>query len=224
MQYLSKEFIHFFQGLEKNNHKEWFGIHKKEYEQYVKQPFQQLVADLIDALPALDPDIRMHPKDAIFRINRDIRFSKDKTPYNLMVKAGFAKGGRKSSYAGYYLAIAADKMHVGGGLYALGKDELTKIRTHIAMHMDEFMKLIENKYFVDTFGHVKGEQIKRIPAEFQEAFGRTSLIANKQFYYMADYEDQRIITGDGLLSFILEHYQKITPINRFLKEAIDERM
>ena len=137
MNHFKQDFIDFFTQLEANNSKEWFDENRKTYEKAVKKPFKQLIQRLIDHLPELDPQIQMAPKDAIFRINRDIRFSKDKTPYNTIVKAGFARGGRKSSYAGYYLGISATQIHVGGGVYMLDAANLKKIRQHIAAYPEE---------------------------------------------------------------------------------------
>lgn len=222
MNYFTDAYVQFFTDLEKNNHKEWFQANKKVYENEVKKPFQQLVADLIVELQNIDPDIKMEPKNAIFRINRDIRFSKDKTPYNTLMKAGFAKGGRKSPYAGYYLGLSAEGLHVGGGMFMLKPDELKPIRQHIANNNDVFLKLINDSKFKNAFGDVKGERIKRIPTDFVEAHEKNPYIANKQFYYMADPTDQKIISSDKLLPEIVKHFQLITPLNQFLKKALDQ--
>jgi len=219
MAYFNKAYSNFFKELSANNNKEWFDDNRKIYENEVKDPFKRLVQDIIDQIPALDQDIAMAPKDAIFRINRDIRFSKDKTPYNTVMKAGFAKGGRKSSYAGYYLGIDADHIHVGGGVFGVEKEALSQIRDHIASNTDQFIKLTSGKDFLNNFGKVMGEQIKRIPPAYQEAHGKTTLIANKQFYYMAKL-DAKLIQSDELLGIVMEHFGMITPLNQFLKEGI----
>ncbi len=219
MAYFTQAYTDFFKGLSKNNNKDWFDEHRKTYEKEVKDTFKQLVQDIIDQIPALDQDIAMAPKDAIFRINRDIRFSKDKTPYNTIMKAGFAKGGRKSSYAGYYLGIDAEHIHVGGGVFGVEKEPLGQIRDHIAANTNQLIGLTTDQVFLDKFGKVMGEQIKRIPPAYQEAHTKTSLIANKQFYYMAKL-DANLIKSDQLLDTVMEHFGLITPLNQFLKEGI----
>lgn len=220
MAYFTQAYIDFFKGLSENNNKDWFDEHRKIYEKEVKDTFKHLVQAIIDEIPSLDQDIAMATKDAVFRINRDIRFSKDKTPYNTIMKAGFARGGRRSSYAGYYLGIDADHVHVGGGVFGVEKEPLEKIRNEIAAHPEEFLKLVQNDTFVSQFGGVMGEKIKRIPKEFQEVHEKVPLIANKQFYYMAKLDANELVTSDKLLSTIMEYFKMITPINRFLKEAI----
>ncbi len=221
MNYFTDAYVQFFTDLEKNNHKDWFHANKKVYEKEVKEPFNQLVGDLITEIRNLDPDIQMEPKDAIFRINKDIRFSKDKSPYNTMMKAGFAKNGRKSPYAGYYLGLSTNGLHVGGGMFMLKPDELKKVREHIANNTDEFLKLINQKEFKTVFPELKGEQIKRIPTEFQEVHEKTPYIANKQYYYMADLGQQKIISSDKLFPEIVKHFKLITPLNKFFKKALD---
>ncbi len=187
----------------------------------MKEAFAQLVTDLLLEIPELDNDITMAPKDAIFRINKDIRFSKDKTPYNTIVKAGFAKGGRKSSYAGFYLGIDADHIHLGGGVYSLPTPDLKKLRMHIASNSEEIEKLAKEKEFVDVYGKIQGETITRIPTEFKAAFEITPLIANKQFYYMTKYATLEHLDNKNLKNFILDHFKIILPLNQYLKSAFD---
>ena len=95
MAYFDTDYLEFFKELAGNNHKEWFDIHRKRYEQSVKIPMQVFVKDLILALKRIDKEIQIEPKDAIFRINRDIRFSKDKSPYKLQSSAIISKYGKK---------------------------------------------------------------------------------------------------------------------------------
>lgn len=220
MIYFNQAYIDFFKSLHANNNKEWFDENRKIYEKEVKKTFQKLVQDIINEIPSLDQDIAMVSKDAIFRINRDIRFSKDKTPYNTIMKAGFARGGRKSSYAGYYLGIDAEYIHVGGGVFGVEKESLGKIRDHIVSNTEEFIEMSTDKTFLSKFGGVMGEQIKRIPLVYQEAHGKTSLIANKQFYYMTKLDVKELLQSDDLFNTIMEHFRLITPLNQFLKEGI----
>lgn len=95
MAYFDENFLKFFKSLNKNNHKEWFDKNKSTYEASVKKPFEKLVADLIFKMQKLHPGFQCEVKDAVFRINRDIRFSKDKTPYKTNVSAVICHGGRK---------------------------------------------------------------------------------------------------------------------------------
>jgi len=98
MSYFTKDFIKFLKGLNKNNEREWFHANKKDYVTHVKDPFKAFVQLIIDKMQKVDPTVVITPKDAIFRINRDIRFSKDKTPYKTNVSAAISAGGRKDLF------------------------------------------------------------------------------------------------------------------------------
>lgn len=220
MPYFSQEYCDFFDGLEENNHRDWFHSNKKVYEKHVKGTFEFLLNDLLPRLKSLDSDINMSPKDGIFRINRDVRFSKDKTPYNTIMKAGFAKNGRKSSFAGYYLGISSSKIHVGGGAFMLPSEDLSKIRHHICNHSDEFQALVSNDSFTSKFGAIQGEKIKRIPAEFKDTFTKIPEVANKQFYYMTEIPVSPTLFADNIIDQLIEHFELITPLNQYLKTPL----
>src|SRR5689334_10215404 len=130
--YFTKEFLDFFNKLEKNNNKEWFDRNKPTYENAVKNPFKKLVEDLIEQIRKHDKDLSTDAKESIFRINRDIRFSKDKTPYKTNVSANISKLGKRSpDHPGFYIQLGADMLMIGGGAYAPDKDQLKKIRDEI---------------------------------------------------------------------------------------------
>ncbi|MEM7659623.1 MAG: DUF2461 domain-containing protein [Bacteroidota bacterium] len=218
--YFTPDYASFFQELDQNNHKTWFDEHRKRYEQSVRKPFLKLVADLQDALLELDPLLDQDPKKALFRINRDIRFSKDKTPYHTLMKATLARGGRKSRYAGYFLGIGANLIHVGGGLLGIEKKDLHSIRQAIAHQPQDFQKLIEEKRLVDTYSQLNGERNTRIPKEFQAAAEQTPFVANKQFYVMATFPVHQHLYREDLLAFLVDQAKKVTPLNRFLQQAV----
>lgn len=220
MPYFTQNYCDFFENLDKNNHRDWFLANKKTYEKHVKGAFEGLLHDLLPRLKSLDTDISMSPKEGLFRINRDVRFSKDKTPYNTIMKAGFAKNGRKSSFAGYYLGISSSTIHVGGGAFMLPKEDLNTIRQHILVNADAFKDLISENSFKSHFGTVKGEKIKRIPLEFKDTFEKVPEVANKQFYYMAEIPVASILFDDSLIERLIEHFELITPLNKFLKAPL----
>jgi len=220
MKYFSQEFIRFFHELERNNSKDWFDNNRKTYETQVKEPFSRFVSELIIAISQFDDSINKDPKNAIFRINRDIRFSKDKTPYNTEVKAAFVKDGRKSRYPGYYLAIGADKIYVGGGLYGIEKDDLIAIRSHIAKNTTEFNSLLTDKNFKAHYGEILGEQNKRIPIEYKELAIKLPVIANKQFYYMAELKASDFLAQENLPETIIHHFKVGHKLNAFLSQVM----
>lgn len=221
MTYFSSDFIAFFEELSANNHKAWFDQNRKRYQETVKKPFESFINEMILRLQENEPDLQLTAREAIFRINRDIRFSKDKAPYKTHVGAGMAKGGRKSSYPGYYLELSPKRMMVGGGVYFLEKEDLQKIRSEIAYATDEFTALVEDKNFKKCFGEVKGERNKVVPAEFKETMQKQPLIANKHYYYMTTLEPSHITNGN-LPDLLMDYYRVGYPLNNFFKKAIEE--
>ena len=220
MGYFSEKFFSFFEELSLNNNKDWFHAHKKTYEDFIKKPFEQLVEELIDMIREEEPDLDIEPKDAIFRINRDIRFSKDKTPYKTHVGASIKKGGKKSPNSpGFYIHLSSDSAMVGGGVYGLETKDLYRIRKHIAQSLNEFSKVLEDKNFRKKYGSLKGEKNQRIPKEFQEALKKQPLIANKHFLYTTKLDPEIILEPD-LPDQLMDYYRAGKHINDFFQTAL----
>ncbi len=219
MAYFSKEFLHFIQDLSANNNRDWFNANKKRYEDYVKKPFEAFIEVMIDKMQKLDRNVLITPKDAIFRIYRDIRFSKDKTPYKTYVSAIVSRGGRKNKLSpGLYIQLSAEDVRVYGGAHELDKQELQNVRAAIASNLDEFNALINDKKFKSKFGEILGEKNKRLPKEFQEIAVKQPLITNKQFYYFAKF-DPEIILDPKLPEIMMDHFKVAQPLGNFLWEA-----
>lgn len=221
MVYLTKEFVAFFEDLARNNNRDWFHANKKRYENTVKKPFQNFVGALIEAFKAVEPDTSITNKEAIFRIHRDIRFSKDKTPYKLHASATISTTHKKdfTNPNGIYVEITPEHIRQYSGVYGPDKEMLLKIRRAIAAQPDKFARLIENKYFKKTFSTIQGEQHKRIPKEFKAAHAQQPLIANKQFYYYSTL-DINMIDSDDLIDQLIAHYKVARPVNEFFAEAL----
>lgn len=222
MKYFTQEYLDFFKDLSENNHKEWFHDNKKCYENNVKKPFLNFVIALIEEISKIDNDINQDAKKCISRINRDIRFSKDKTLYNLHLNAHITKGNPKNNP---YPIIA---IHFGGleagimsGHFMPSKERLLSIRNQINDNPKTFSKLYSDKRFVKSFGKIEGEANKRIPIEFQETFKTEPLIANKQFYYMSEQKPD-FITKNDLMSTIIAHWKCAKPLNEFITKAIKQ--
>ncbi len=220
MQYFTKDFIDFFKELAKNNHKDWFHANKKRYETSVKKPFEVFVGKMITEIQQWDPDLQVEPKNCMLRINRDIRFSKDKSPYNLHYTAFISKVGRKDkSIPGFFLRFSPEMIGIMGGCFGPSKEQLEKIRARISEDPTSFRKLIENKDFIQKFGGIKGETMKRIPKEWQEAHAKEPLIANKQFYFVAE-ETPDLIISASLVDHLMEYWKIMQPVNKYLTKAI----
>ncbi|MFH5832452.1 DUF2461 domain-containing protein [Halalkalibaculum sp. DA3122] len=216
---IKKEYVAFFSELEKNNNREWFHQHKQEYEQHVKKPFAELVECLVPEVEKFEPGIPTDPAKLIFRINRDLRFTKDKTPYNTLMKAGFALGGKKSILPGYYLGIDKAMIHVGGGLFNLDRPTIARVRRLIANESEKFADIVTGASFLETYKELKGEQAQRVNGSLKEALQKTPYVANKQFYGMTDIPLEDYLDSEELPATILSYFTKIRPLNEFLKKA-----
>ncbi|WP_026838633.1 DUF2461 domain-containing protein [Gillisia sp. JM1] len=222
MTYFTEDFSQFFMDLAGNNNTEWFHANKPRYEKSVKEPFEIFIGKVIEEISKLDPEYQITPKECIFRLHRDVRFSKDKSSYKLFSSAVISPKGRKDkSLPGLYLRLSPEDIGIMGGCYNPSTLQLQQIRTAISADPKAFRALIENEDFKERFGEIKGDVNKRIPKEFQEAFKVEPLIANKQFYYGITLPPE-IITHKNLDTLVLDHWKTMQPLNDFLTEAITE--
>ena len=138
MKYFEPDYLEFFKELAANNNKEWFDANRKRYETIVRDPFKNFIAELLNRLSELDPELDIEPKDVIFRINRDIRFSKDKTPYKTNNSAVISPEGRKNkNHPGIYIEFGPEKMAFYGGIYMPSPTEVLRVRTYMSQNLKE---------------------------------------------------------------------------------------
>lgn len=221
MAIFTPDFVQFFQELAQNNQRDWFHEHKKRYQQSVKTPFETLVSQLIISIQAYDPDLQITARDAILRINRDIRFSADKTPYNTYVTAFISRTGRKDkSIPGFFIRLSPEMLGVMAGAYGPDKQQLEKIRTAILDHPDQWTSIVEAPDFQQHFQSIRGEQHKRVPAPFKERLEDYPILANKQFYALAELPPEKISRED-LVDLLMTYWKAARPLNQFLLEAIN---
>ena len=220
MSHIKQDFLNYFRDLTKNNNKEWFHENKKRYEQAVKKPFEDFITNLIETLQEVEGQIPHSAKDGIMRINRDIRFSKDKTPYKTHMAAIIsAHGKRNMRLPGMYIQISLEDLRIYSGCHILEKDDLQKVRSYIKDHLEEFDKLINDKKFKEVFGEVHGEKNKRLPPEFVQVLEKQPLIANKGFYYFKKYDPESILKDD-CIETLVKDYKVGYPMGQFLTKAI----
>jgi uncharacterized protein (TIGR02453 family) len=219
MSYFSPSFIQFFNDLSKNNDTGWFNENRKIYEKEVKKPFADFTAEMISRIQKYEPDVQIKPSDAIMRINNDIRFSKDKTPYKTHVAANISRYGKKDkSYPGFYFQLSNNKIEIYGGAYMIEPATLQNIRNYIAENLADFKSAYSDKNFKEKFGEIEGEKQKRIPPEFKEIAEKEPLILNKQFYYNAELKPD-LLLKDELPDVLMEYYMAGKKVNDFLKTA-----
>jgi uncharacterized protein (TIGR02453 family) len=174
--------LKFLRQLEKNNNREWFQEHKRDYEAHVKAPMHELVMALGEDLEKFADGFQTDPKKAIYRIYRDVRFSNDKRPYKTHVAASFfPKAIEKHAGAGYYFHISPKEIFVGGGVYMPGPKELYAIRKQLSKDAASYRKVTGSPAFKRLFGEVHGERLKRPPKGFSADDPALDLLLGKQF-------------------------------------------
>src|SRR5438034_5193188 len=145
--------LQFLHSLKRNNNREWFQSHKSIYEQYVKQPMTELIAALAQEFQKFAPEMLASPKVSAYRIYRDTRFTKDKSPYKTHVAAVFPRSGLgKHEGAGFYLHVAPTELLIGGGLYMPLPEDLTAIRSHIAENAETITGIMQGSQFFRMLG------------------------------------------------------------------------
>lgn len=217
---LTQNTLAFLRDLSKNNNRDWFNAHKDRYIQTVKEPFEAFIQTLVAEMQAFEPTLDLKPKEAIFRIYRDTRFSKDKSPYKNNIGALISTKGRKhKEHPGYYFHLEGGRLMLGGGAYFLPTDKLLQVRRFIAQHSAEFRKVISAKAFRDKFGEVKGEQHKRLPKEFAAIQEEIPEIANKQFYFMTELPPEEALEQKGVKT-VASYYKAGKAFNEFFARAM----
>lgn len=143
--------IDFLKDLKENNNKEWFEKNKARYE-LVKKSYYEFTAEILAAMKKLDPSLDvLEVKNCVFRINKDVRFSKDKSPYKTALGIILTPYGKKMQLAGYYIHLEDGQCFTGGGLYMPPNDMVKKVRNEITTFPDEFLSIVKSKNFVKTY-------------------------------------------------------------------------
>ncbi len=221
MAFFTPDFLQFFIDLAPNNHKDWFDLNRKRYENSVKEPFKNFVQHMIAEIAKTDSNFKdLEAKDCIFRINRDIRFSKDKTPYKMNVSAVVAPEGKKSKAVnGIYFEFGPEHVRVYGGIYEIEKDDLLTVREGIANDIKGFQTAYTNPNFKKVFGTILGEKNKVIPKELKEAAEKEPLIFNKQWYFYAEFDAETVL-DPKLDKLLLDCFDAGKPVENYFSKLI----
>ncbi len=213
----TEDYFEFFIGLTLNNSKAWFDDNRTVYEKVVRPQFVSFSEQLQAKLALINPKFaQCDIRKSIFRVNRDIRFSKDKTPYKTNMSVIFSPYGSKNMKAGgLYVEIGPENCAFYSGHYLPEKDELTFIRTQIAANPQLFEEIINEKSFKKFFDHIRGEEAKRIPAPFMVMSKDVPHLLKKQFYIMHAFEPERAL-GSDFLDFAIDAYKAALPYNTFI--------
>jgi uncharacterized protein (TIGR02453 family) len=216
--------IKFLKDLKKNNNKPWFDAHRKQYES-AKENFSAFIQTLIDKHGLKDATIKeQEAKKCLFRINRDIRFSKDKTPYKSNLGASINRDGKKSVFAGYYFHFEPGASFVGGGIWQPQPPEMKKIRQEIDYCYDEFKGIVGGKKFKSVYGDLhKGDDVSlsRVPQGFEADNPAAAYLKLKSWIAMREIKDADISSKE-LVKKSLEAFETLKPLIEFINRTLQD--
>src|SRR5581483_11322518 len=209
----------FLGDLEKNNNKAWFDANRARYEQ-ARAHFEEFVQLLIAEINTFDDLGALSAKECIFRINRDIRFSKDKSPYKTNFGALISPGGKKSSRQGYYMHLAPhNQSFVAGGLYMPSSEQLTKFRQAIDRDAAPFKKIIRAKNFVQSFGPLEGANLATAPKGYAQDHPEIELLRLKEVTIGGRLSDQEILAPD-VVQHTARLFKTMKPFLKYLDSVL----
>lgn len=215
--------LSFLKGLKKNNDKSWFDENRSAYEA-ARKDVEQFVQAIIDAHAKKDPGIaELEAKKCMFRINRDVRFSKDKSPYKTNFGASINEGGKKALAGGYYIHIEPGNSFAGGGIYMPMPPELKKVRQEIDYNAEEFEKIVKSKAFVSTFGGLsdsEGMKLSRVPQGFDKDSPAADYLVYKSYVAMMPLTDKEL-SDPAISKKILKAFEILQPLLTFIKRSLE---
>lgn len=212
---LSKNTLDFLSDLVENNNRDWFQENRKRYET-AKADFTKLVEKLLHEINPIEDLGNTQPKDCIFRINRDIRFAKDKRPYKRNFSAAFGPGGRHSGRVDYYLHIQpGNESFLGAGMWSPTATQLAKYRQEVDYNAAELKKIIEAEEFRGYFPEIHGESIKTTPKGFSKDHPEIELLRRKELFFSHRFTDKEVLS-DNFISGIMRGVILIKPYCDFL--------
>ncbi len=219
-----KEGMAFLRALRKNNDREWFTPRKATFEATVRQPMIELVGAIHREMLRFAPQYVGEPAKCVYRIYRDTRFSKDKTPYKTYASALFLRNGfdKYAGGAAYYFAVSPENIEVAGGVYTPDRDVLLTVRQHIAENHKQFRATFEAQRVKKLLGELQGDSLSRVPKGFDPEHPAADLIRRKQ--YLLDTElDPKLATTPKLLGELVTRIEAMTPFIEFLNRPLIAR-
>jgi len=219
---INNELFDFFSDLKKNNNRDWFQANKDRYENDVKDPLLTFIAAFAERTPEISSSIMAIPRvqgGSLFRIYRDVRFSKDKTPYKTGAGLHFRhKRGKDVHSPGYYLHLEPGEVFAGCGIWKPNTETVTKIRTKIANHPDQWLNIIQDNKFQKTFT-IGGDSLKRPPKGFDPDHPLIEDLKRKD-YLASIVLNEQIVGEPDFLDYYVELCKTAAPFMEFLTTAV----
>lgn len=220
---LTQDSLQFLDDLKANNNRDWFIANKKRYDIF-KADYHQMVARFLEAMKPLDPSLGMlEVKNCTFRINRDIRFSKDKSPYKSHIGVWLSSGAKGNNRAGYYVHIERGASFIAGGFYAPLAEDLKKVRKEIAFFHEDLEAILDDKKFRKEFGtFARNEKtaLKNPPRGYDKEHPAVDLLKLKSFEVMQQF-DINEITQENFVQEKVKKLLLLKPLNEFMNRALE---
>lgn len=220
---LKPQTLRFLKGLTKNNNKPWFDAHRADYEA-ARIDFSNFIQLVIDDLQRSDATLAgLTSKDCLFRMNRDIRFSKDKTPYKNNFGASIKRGGKKSPFAGYYFHCSPGSSFAGGGLWMPEAADLKKVRQEIDYNWDEFNSILNEKTFKKIFGDLyHGSEVKlsSVPKGYEKENPAIEYLKFKSLFTEMQISDKQLTKG-SLHRITVDAFIALQPFLNFINRTLE---
>lgn len=212
--------IEYLEMLQNNNTREWYQIHKKEKDTALNA-FEELIQTLIDEISLFDSSvIGLEPKNLIFRLNRDTRFSKNLPPYKPVFAAHISPAGRFPIPAGYFIHVEPRNMFIGGGVFASQFPEATKlVRDYLQNHTKEFLAIIQEKSFANSF-IVEGEKLKNVPRGYEKTHPLAEYLKHKSWDIEYRFSDEEFFSVNECVEEMVKQFKLMKPFNDFLNTAL----
>ena len=211
----------FLRELEENNNREWYHDNKA-FMQEATEDFVKLMSSLMAIIAEFDAKIlEIEPKNLMFRLAKDMRFSKDKTPFNPSFRAVLSSGGKRSIPAAYYLAFQpGNRTYLGAGFHETNnKEAITLIRDHIVSHGDQFQKIITQPDFAKHL-KVEGEALKNVPKGYDANHLQGEYLKNKSWYVFYPFSDEDLLDEKNFNQKARDAIYLMKPFDDFLNEAM----
>lgn len=221
---LQKSTLQFLKDIKENNHKEWMDEHRSSYES-AKKDYAQLIDNIITQFGKKDEQIaHLSASACTFRFNRDIRFSKDKSPYKINFGASINKGGKKAHGAGYYLHLEPGNSFCGGGIWMPESKDLSAIRQEIDYNWEDFQKIVTDKKFVKTYGSISFDPeytLVREPKGYEKDNPAIEYLKLKSFLALKPLSDKDFLS-ENIVEEIVETFSSLQPLIYFLNAALED--
>lgn len=217
---IKKTTFDFLKNLTENNNRDWFANNRPLYLE-AKDNIESFIQEIINKIIDFDPIIKgLEVKNCVFRINRDIRFSNDKSPYKTNFGAFIVRGGKKNGdkFAGYYIHFEPGKSIIAGGAYTPPSPWLSAIREKIESEPEKFIKIINSKDFIKYFGKIDGEKLKKAPKGYPSDHPYIDLLKFKSYLVVNEVSDE-LVLSENYIDHVMNVLKAMKPFNDFLNET-----